>query len=270
MLLFASLLLSGSAWVSAPSCPPAFTSVNTTIGAISNSAQLTLCAADAILINGSNGSVSLVLGTSSNPQPRCLVYPNGLSMDLTYGLLSTGHTGCWSLYPPTQLITIVNLGKPSQIKLQSALKNFRPSIPRIIRKPTSSIYVGNKILLSSSAKTEVLKSKLLSLPVQIRFRPAKYRWQFSQVNQKLMLSSKVYPEIFANNFGDIKVALSVSYSVEYIFTGLTAWNTVKPDITLNAIPISISVGSNSIPPKDAAPPRLVNTPCLNNSTAWRC
>ena len=47
MLILASLLLSTASLASAPSCPAAFSVVNTTIGVISDSSQLNLCVSNA-------------------------------------------------------------------------------------------------------------------------------------------------------------------------------------------------------------------------------
>ncbi len=270
MLLLASIVLASSSWVSAPSCPAAFSSVNTTIGALSNSSQLTICASKALLVKGSNGSLNLVLGTQTNAAPQCLVYPNGLSFDLTNTLLSSGHVGCWSLYPPTQIVSIINIGKPSQLKLQTALKSFRPQTPKIFISPSSGIDVGTKISFSNSAKTEVLKSKILNLPAQIRFKPTKYKWSFSSGQNSVTTSSLAKPIYVPSIAGSAKALLSVSYSVEYTFTGLTSWASVKPDIIQNAIPVTFSVSGQGKPPTSKAPPKLVSEPCSVGSMAWRC
>jgi len=269
MLLLASIALASSSWAMAPSCPSAFSSVSTTIGAVSDSAQLTLCASKATLVKGSNGSLTLVIGSSVSTAPKCLVYPNGLSLDLTYNLLSSGHVGCWSLYPPYQSVAIVNIGRPSNLKLQSALKSFKPETPKIFLKPASGIEVGAQVEFSSSAKSQVLKTKLINMAAQIRFKPTKYRWSFiSDSNKQISSSSK--PRFIPSSSGDVRAFLSVSYSVEYIFTGLTNWNVVKPDLILNANPVVITVGSKQPPQTTKGPPRLVNTPCSVGSTAWRC
>jgi hypothetical protein len=269
MLLLASLLLSSSAWSAAPSCPAAFSVVNTTVGAISNSSSLSLCVSKAVFVKGTNGSLNLVLGSVSNSAPRCLVYPNGLSLDLTFSLLSSGHVGCWSLYPPNQYLAIVNLGKPSQARLQSALKSFRPETPRIFLKPTSNIQIGSTIQFYSSAKTQTLTTKLLSLPAQIRFKPLRYRWQINQ-GALLRSSALAKPTFSPSDSGNGRASLSVYYSVEYLFTGLTSWTAVKPDLVSNANPVSFQVGSKPPPITSNAPPRLVNSPCLLGSEDWRC
>jgi hypothetical protein len=270
MLMLATVLLSSAGWATAPSCPAAFSSLNTTIGAISDSTQLNLCVSKAVLIKGSNGSVSLVLGSGSSSAPRCLVYPNGLSLDLTFGLLNTGHVGCWSLYPPNQPVSIVNVGKPSQSRIYSALKSFRPLTPMIFIKPSKNIKVGATIELSSSAKPQVLKTKLLGLPAQIRFRPVTYRWQISQGGSTPVSSALSKPSYIPKLKGDGVVDLAVTYSTEYSFTGLTSWTVVKPNILLNANPVRFSANSPDGPKIDKDPPRLVNKPCALGSTAWRC
>lgn len=270
MLILAGLLLSTASFASAPSCPAAFSVVNTTIGAISDSSQLNLCVSKASFIKGSNGTLSLVLGSSSNNSPRCLVYPNGLSLDLSYGLISSGHVGCWSLYPPNQAVAIVNIGKPSQPKLFSALKSFRPQAPRIFMKPTKNIEVGTKVVFSSSAKLETIKTKILSLPAQIRFKPVRYYWQIRQGGLAPIPNTAPSWTFTPSVKGDVQAALSVWYSIEYSFTGLTSWTAVKPNIGLAASPMSFQVGSPEVPSNPKDPPRLVNKPCLLGSTAWRC
>ena len=270
MLLLATVLLSSASWATAPSCPPAFSSLNTTIGAISDSTQLNVCVSKAVLVKGTNGSVSLVLGSGSSNAPRCLVYPNGLSLDLTFSLLSTGHVGCWSLYPPNQTISIVNVGRPSQSKLYSAMKSFRPQIPLIFVKPAKNIKVGTRVTLYSSAKSQVLKTKLLSLPAQIRFRPIKYRWRISQGGLGAVSSGLAKTTFTPSIKGDGLASLAVTYSIEYSFTGLTSWNVVQPNILLNANPARFLVVSEDVPKIAKEPPRLVNKPCVVGSTAWRC
>ena len=270
MLILASLLLSTASFASAPSCPAAFSSVNTTIGAISDSKELNLCVSKAVFIKGSNGSLSLVLGSGSNNAPKCLVYPNGLSLDLTFGLLSSGHVGCWSLYPPNQSIAIVNVGRPSQTKLYSALKSFKPQIPRILLKPSKNIEVGTKVVLSSTAKAQLIKTKILTLPALIRFKPVKYSWQIRQGGQTLTKSTMPTWTFTPIAKGDAQVSLSVWYSIEYSFTGLTSWALVKPNIALNASPVSFLVGESRLPENPREPPRLVDKPCQLGSKAWRC
>ena len=270
MLILASLLLSTASFASAPSCPAAFSVVNTTIGAISDSSQLNLCVSNATFIKGSNGSLSLVLGSSSNNSPKCLVYPNGLNLDLTYGLLTSGHVGCWSLYPPNQAVAIVNVGKPSQSKLSSALRSFRPQVPRIFLKPSKNIEVGTKVSISSSSKPETIKTKILTLPAQIRFRPVRFSWQVLQGGLKPITSNLSSWTFVPTVRGSAQVSLSVWYSIEYSFTGVTPWTQVKPNIGLVANPVSFQVDSAAVPEIRKDPPRLVNQPCLLGSTAWRC
>ncbi len=70
--------------------------------------------------------------------------------------------------------------------------------------------------------------------------------------------------------GDAQAALSVWYSIEYSFIGLTSWTAVKPNIGLAASPLSFQVSSPEALSKPKDPPRLVNKPCFRGSTAWRC
>lgn len=268
--MLASIVLSSSAWVASPSCPPAFNVLNTTIGAISNSSQMNVCVSKATLVKGANGSVNLVIGSQGSNAPKCLVYPNGLSLDLTFGLLSSGHVGCWSLYPPYQPVAIVNVGRPSQTKLQSVMKSFRPDTPRIFMKPEKNVLVGTNVLFSSSATTQIIKTKLLSLPAEIRFKPTRYRWAISQGGGMPQLSNLSKPSFAPTLSGDAKATLSVTYSLEYSFKGLTNWVRVRPDILMNASPMSFKVGGEKVPVPIKEPPRLVNKPCELGSKAWRC
>jgi hypothetical protein len=111
---------------------------------------------------------------------------------------------------------------------------------------------------------------LLGLPAQIRFKPLKYRWTFVPRGSKAKTSSIAKPTYTPSAQGDIKVLLAVSYSVEYAFTGVTPWSSVKPDIVVNANPVSVKVDPLVPPETIKDPPRLVNSQCLDGSNAWRC
>ena len=211
---------------------------------------------------GSDGSVKLVLNSSATA-PKCLVYPNGLSPDLTFDLLSSGHTGCWSLYPPSQPVIIVNVGKPSQAKVTSELQSFRPLKPMIFINPTQGIKLGERIAFSSSAKQEVLNCNLFRLPCRIRFIPISYSWNIAGVKNK-----QAKPIINASQLGSQLVNLSVTYSLEYSFTGLTSWQRVMPNIVMNAVPRIFEVG-RTVQPTPRLAPRLVNAPCLFVNS-WGC
>jgi hypothetical protein len=184
-------------------------------------------------------------------------------------LLSSGHIGCWSLYPPNQPIAIVNIGKPTQAKLQSVLKAFKPEIPKIFLRPSKGIQVGERVSFSSSARIQVLKTRLLGLAAQIRFKPTKYKWSFIS-GSKVKTSSAAKPIYVPPSSGDSRALLAVSYSVEYLFEGVTGWNSVKPDLVANANQVTFSVGSIDPPKTSKDPPKLVNTPCSIGSVAWRC
>jgi hypothetical protein len=256
------LFLAAAVYFSAPSCPPAFSFTNTTVGAISDSKTLSLCVSKAVLVPGTDGSVKLVLNSSATA-PKCLVYPNGLSPDLTFDLLNSGHTGCWSLYPPSQPVIIVNVGKPSQAKVTSELQSFRPVKPLILINPSQGIKLGERIAFSSSAKQEVLKCNLFRLPCRIRFTPISYSWIIVGVKNK-----QAKPSINASQLGSQLVNLSVTYSLEYSFNGLTSWQRVMPNIVMNAAPRTFEVGRTTQPTPRLAP-RLVNSPCLFASS-WGC
>jgi len=268
MLLLSSLLVAGL-WHQGPTCPPAFSFTNTTVGAVSDSAELLLCVSNAILVKGSNGSISLAIGAPASNAPRCLVYPNGVSPDLMSSLLQSGHVGCWSLYPPTQPIAIVNVGKPSQTKLNAALKSFRPAIPRIFVKPSSGILVGKNVQLSSSANLQLIKTKLLGLAAQIRFKPVSYKWQIVNGVASTSASTLSQPSYETKVAGNVQVSLAVSYSIEYLFSGLTSWTRVRPNILSNASPVTFLVTEKALPPISRIP-RLVSKPCFPSLNAWGC
>ena len=63
----------------------------------------------------------------------------------------------------------------------------------------------------------------------------------------------------------------VGYSVEYSFTGLTPWRTVKPNISMAAAPLSLLVKQNQEPPRELMRiPRLVGGPCVIGKDLWGC
>ena len=243
-------------------CPSAFSSSTTTISALSNSQVLSVCVADSVLVHGTNGGLTLVLGSNSSA-PRCLVYPNGLSPDLTLNLLQTGHLSCWSLYPPSQPISIVNVGTPSATKIHSALKAFRPDIPVIYVSPKSGFITDLKLSFSSSAHTQLIKGSLLNLPIRVRFTPKAFSWVVGNLSSKI---SK--PSYIPRSTGLLSVTLTVEFMVEYQFPGLTSWIRVSPNILANAIPLRIQVGDKVSEVKAGTKPRLVLRPCYLHS--WGC
>lgn len=263
MLLMASLLLIGGSW-SQQSCPANFSSAETTLGAISNSASLTVCVRNSVMVRGSNGSLKLVLKSTTSTAPKCLIYPNGLSPDLTLSLLQSGHTGCWSLYPPSQPVAIVNVGKPSAPKINSALNNFRPKVPKIFVSPGNRVLENTNLQFGSSASTQVIKTSLLGLNAQVRFTPVAYNW-----NIELFKSKQARPRFLAQEAGFISASLTVHYGVEYVFPGLTNWQRVYPNILSNAQPIDVTVLGSLTPNPTPQSPRLVLEPCLTSSR-WGC
>jgi hypothetical protein len=126
------------------------------------------------------------------------------------------------------------------------------------------------VVFSSSAKPETIKTKLLTLPAQIRFRPVRFSWQVLQGGLKPITSNQSSWTFAPSVRGSAQVSLSVWYSIEYSFTGLTSWTQVKPNIGLVASPVSFQVDSAAVPENPKDPPRLVSQPCLLGSTAWRC
>ena len=258
MLLETALLL-GLAHLSG--CPNSFSQTNTSVGAISDSKELTLCVSNSYLVRGTNGSLTLVLN-SGQTAPKCLIYPNGLSSDMAFDLLSSGHTGCWSLYPPTEPISIVNVGKPSQAKIQSALKSFRPLQPRILVAPAKTVTLGVAFQFSNSAKVEIQKGSLLNLPLEVRFRPVGFRWGFA--GKTYSTSSFVSSPTEA---GSYLATLSVTFSIEYRFPNLVSWRLVKPNLISMATPISVLVAKPDSLSKQK--PKLVDKPCFNPQR-WGC
>lgn len=267
MPVFASVaLLTG--WALGSTCPVAFSSTSTTIGAITNSSALNLCVSKSQLISGSRGSVTLVIGGSNVSAAQCLVYPIGLSADLAYQLIASGHVGCWSLYPPGQSVTIVNIGIPTSARIQTALKQFRPDLQRILVSPKEPYSISNRISFSSTAITKQIKSTLLNLPLVIRFTPNSYYWQLAPAGD---IYRNAKPIFIPKNVGSVKANLRVGYSVNYSFTNLTPWRKVTPDIYLNSQPMTLTIGAlGELPESDTAVPRLVGGPCLDGSTAWGC
>ncbi|MFM8926993.1 MAG: hypothetical protein ACKOFA_02175 [Rhodoluna sp.] len=253
MLSLTAIFLLGGLYQSA-SCPGSFQTASYSVAAISNSSDLLLCISKAVLVTGSDGKLNLVLNSSS-PAPSCLIYPNGLSPDLSAQLISSGHTGCWSLYPPTQIIAVTNIGNPSRASISKALATFKPTQPRIILYPKTGHTVGQQLSLWPSSKIELLRSKMLSLPCEIRFTPKSYRWSIagkvaSQAKQQLLLASA----------GQVFITLSVGFAVEYRFVNLTSWRSVRPNLTANAPPVTVVVSSDE-KPKLRRVPRLVDKPC---------
>jgi hypothetical protein len=137
-------------------------------------------------------------------------------------------------------------------------------------KPDKNVLVGSNTLFYSSAKTQIIKTRLLTLPAEIRFKPVRYRWGFSQGGQVPKLSTLAKPSFVPTLVGDAKATLALTYSIEYTFAGLTNWVRVRPDILVNANPLNFMVGTDKSPEPSKEPPRLVNKPCELGSKAWRC
>lgn len=267
MPVLASLaLLTG--WAMGTSCPGTFLTNNTTVGSITSSRALSLCVSHAQLISGTNGSLTLIIGGANSTAPRCLIYPNGLSPDLTFQLLQSGHVGCWSLYPPGQPVTIVNVGVPSATRIQSALKQFKPDTPRILVTARAPFAIGSVIPFSSIANTKLISTKLLSLPLQVRFKPVDYSWQLLPSKRAFSSAKFIWK---ADILGQVQIGLKVSYSAEYLFSGITSWRRVQPNIIMNALPLTLQIRPLPEPPEQHREiPRLVSGPCKSGSVAWGC
>jgi hypothetical protein len=98
----------------------------------------------------------------------------------------------------------------------------------------------------------------------------RFSWQVLQAGLKPITSTLPTWAFPPTVRGSAQVALSVWYSIEYSFTGLTPWAQVKPNIGLVANPLNFQVDSAAVPENSKDPPRLVNKPCLLDSQAWRC
>lgn len=262
MLTIASLALLGGLWFS-PSCPTNLQITNTTVGAITNSTELLLCVSKAKLIRGSDGGLKLVLN-SLESVPSCLIYPNGLSPDLTYDVLSKGYLGCWSLYPPSQVIAIVNVGRPSRQQIQNALKTFKPAQPRILVKPNRDLIVGKTLQFSNTAKTGIAACKMLTLACQVRFTPSRFSWQIGASKSRFG-----NPQYKLLDSGWLTANLAVLYKVAYRFLELTNWITVAPGVFSSAPTVKLLIDGLPEEPPVKRTPRLVDKPCGGVST-WGC
>jgi len=187
---------------------------------------------------------------------------------LTFQLIQSGHVGCWSLYPPGQPVTIVNVGIPSTSRIQSALKQFKPDIPRITVSPKAPYRIGGVLKFDSTAASKLIKANLLGLSLQVRFKPVSFSWAINPL-QKCFSSSTFSLKSTAE--GMFQASLRVGFSVEYSFPGITSWRIVKPDILVNTSPVSYQVVRQPVPPKSGpVVPRLVGGPCERLSKAWGC
>lgn len=261
MLLVSTLLYLGTLTATSP-CPPAFQTLNTTVGALTNSTEMLICLRKAVLTPASDGSLTLVIN-SNKPAPECLIYPNGVSPDFAAELINSGHTGCWSLYPPSQKIAVTNVGSPPKRIINLALARFRPTVPRIYLTPKKGFLVGNPIRFTNSAKLETQKCRMLSLNCEVRFTPKTFRWLVnfeSGRSASHVFLPKVEGKVLAN--------LSVSFTVQYRFLGLTNWRAVSPNVTATASPVTLIVGVVPKPPATHSP-RLVDQLC-SARPRWGC
>jgi len=162
----------------------------------------------------------------------------------------------------------VNLSTPSQSTIQAALKSFKPDSPRIKVRPSAVVAVGTSLSFASTAATKLIKSSLLNLPLQVRFKPATYYWKLSPSSKAF---TSVSPTWKADRAGTYRMEHRVSYSVEYSFTGLTPWRSVKPNISMTAVPLSLVVKQTQEPPGELKRiPRLVGGPCVTGEKLWAC
>jgi hypothetical protein len=162
----------------------------------------------------------------------------------------------------------VNVGIPSTAKIQSALKQFKPDTPRILVNAKAPFVLGSTIPFSSTAKLKQIQSKLLSLPLQVRFRPVDFSWQVLP-SKKVFGTAKI--KWIADRVGLAQIGQRVSFSVEYLFTGITGWRRVQPNISVNALPVTVQISEKPEPPKQSKEiPRLVSGPCQVGIVAWGC
>jgi hypothetical protein len=162
----------------------------------------------------------------------------------------------------------VNVGTPSTSRIQSALKQFKPDVPRITVSPKAPYRIGGVLKFGSTAASKLIKANLLGLPLQVRFKPVSFNWLITPV-QKTFSSSTV--SLKATGEGMFQASLRVGFSVEYSFPGITSWRIVRPNILVSASPVSYQVLGQPIPPKSIPLiPRLVGGPCERLSKAWGC
>ncbi len=241
--------------------------LDTTIGAFNTSSTLNVCASKAEVFS-SGGKIVLVLGGAVD-RPRCLNYPGGRAPDLTTLLLSN-HVGCFSLYPPTQPVAVVNLGGISSPKLSTAMAIFAPALVRsFVSSPTTLL--GQKVSFSSTAISSSFRATLLGLPIKAHFELAATNWKFVFFDGVTTASAARYPGFTMNRLGAHLAKLQVSFAASFQIVGSAIWHNVAGVINRSAEPLPF-VGLEAAPPSKSQHrrPVLVARDCDKAMLAFGC
>jgi hypothetical protein len=264
------MLVAAIALVAGLSCPKDFGVLDTTIGAFNTSSALNVCAAKAQVFS-SGGKIVLVLG-GSETRPQCLVYPGGRTPDLARLLLSD-HVGCFSLYPPSQPVAIVNLGSVASPKLSSAMAKFAPALVRSFVSSPKTL-VGQKVSFSSNASATTVRATLLGLPIKARFKVASTNWHFDFSDGTVVASSAAKPSFVMRLSGQHTAKLQAGFYGSFQIVGNSVWHSVPGVIVLLAAPIAfegLSITDPSHPPTAKhRRPVLVARDCLVDPQAFGC
>jgi len=264
------MLVAAIALVAGLSCPKDFGVLDTTIGAFNTSSALNVCAAKAQVFS-SGGKIVLVLG-GSETRPQCLVYPGGRTPDLA-SLLLSDHVGCFSLYPPSQPVAIVNLGSGASPKLSSAMAKFAPAMVRSFVSSPKTL-VGQKVSFSSNASATTLRATLLGLPIKARFEVASIIWRFEFSNASVVATSASKPSFVMRVAGQHAAKLQAGFSGSFQIVGNPVWHRVPGVILRTAAPIVFEGLSATEPSEPPAAkhrrPVLVARDCRVDPQAFGC
>jgi len=241
--------------------------LETTIGAFNTSSALNICASKAEVFS-SGGKIVLVLGGTLE-RPRCLNYPGGRAPDLT-SLLLSDHVGCFSLYPPTQSVAVVNLGGIASPKLSSAMAKFAPALVRSFVSPPTTV-LGQKVAFSSTASSSLVRGTLLGLPIKAHFGLAATNWQFNFADGAVSTSNARYPSLVMNRVGAHTAILQVGFASSFQILGSQIWHNVAGVISRSAQPLSF-FGLEALPPAKSSHrrPVLVARDCDKALLAYGC
>ena len=245
--------------------------LETTIGAFNTSSALNVCASKAEVFS-SGGKIVLVLGGAID-RPQCLNYPGGRSPDLT-SLLLSDHIGCFSLYPPSQPVAVINLGSADSPKLSTAMAKFAPaSVRSFVSAPFTA--VGQKVSFSSTARALLLRATLLGLPVKAHFALAATSWQFDFAGGSKTLSAAQSPSFVMTRVGAHIAKFEASFAASFQIVGSPAWHSVPGLIKKSAEPLSFSGVASLTPTVPPTPghhrrPVLVARDCDKALTEFGC
>lgn len=261
------MLVAAIALFAGLSCPKDFGVLETTIGAFNTSSALNICASKAEVFS-SGGKIVLVLGGTLE-RPRCLNYPGGRAPDLT-SLLLSDHVGCFSLYPPTQSVAVVNLGGIASPKLSSAMAKFAPALVRSFVSPPTTV-LGQRVAFSSTASSSLVRGTLLGLPIKAHFGLAATNWQFNFADGAVSTSSARYPSLVMNRVGAHTAKLQVGFASSFQILGSQIWHSVAGVISRSAQPLPF-YGIEALPPAKSSHrrPVLVARDCDKALSAYGC